>query len=147
MLIKLLPNQIGIYQDVINEAIDKSMPHCEARIRSNIYQELLLETAQCWLYYNKREVFEGVLITQIREESSVGAKTFTLLCIYAPNGTEINSFIDGWPILQKFGQANDCKIFDFYSDNEEALKYARYFDIIWETRYFQIGITKDKGDI
>ena len=144
MLVKLLPNQIPVYQDVINEAIDKSMPHCEDRIKNNIYQELLLETSQCWIAY-KGDDFEGVGITQIREESSVGAKTFTLLCMYAPNGTELQSFIDGWPTLQKFGKANGCKIFDFYSSNKEAIKYARYFDIVWETTYFQINIDKDRG--
>jgi len=142
MLIKLLPNQIPTYKEVIDAAIDASLPNFEERIRTDLYKELLLDTAQAWIYHNLEGKFEGVLITQVRDSISVGAKTFTLVCIHAPEGTKNESFIDGWPTLQAFGKKNECEIFDFYTDNPETIKYARLFDIIWETKYFQIDINK-----
>ncbi len=142
MLIKLIENQIDKYKNVIDETIKKSMPHCEERIKTDLYKELLLGTAQCWIYYNKENKFEGVLITQIRNDIAVGKKTFTLICIHAPEGTKNESFIDGWPTLQAYGKANNCEIFDFYTDNPEAIKYARLFSVVWETQYFQIDINK-----
>lgn len=140
MLVKLLPKDVPTWVDVINETIDKSLPECEERIKTNYVNSLLIGTCQCWIVYKEEDKFEGVLITQIREDFAVGCKSFNLLAMYAPNGTENNSFINNWETLRKYAIANDCKVFDFYSDNEEAIKYARLFDIKWETTYFQINI-------
>jgi hypothetical protein len=146
MLINILPYQVPIYKDVIDEAINANFPNCEEQIRTGMYKELLIDTMQLWISYNNNESFEGVLITQIREEFAQGAKMFTLLCMHAPGGTNQQSFIDGWPTLQKFGLANNCKVFDFYIANEAAVKYAKYFSVIKEVTYMQIDITKEKGD-
>lgn len=143
MLVRLMENQINTYTEVINATIDASMPHYEEESRTNLFKELLLGLSQAWIYYNKDEKFEGVLITQIRNDLALGKKTFTLLCIHAPEGTENESFIEGWPKLKEFGLAQGCTVFDFYTDNEEAIKYARLFPIIHETRYFQIDMTED----
>ncbi len=145
MLVRILPNQVPQYRDVAEAAINASIPNCSEKAKTSLFKELLLETAQLWISY-KDEQFEGVLITQIREEIAQGGKMFTLLCMHAPEGTMQQSYIDGWPTLQKFGLANGCKIFDFYSDNEEAIKYARYFKLIKEVTYIQVDITEDKGD-
>lgn len=145
MLVKLLPNQIGLYEEVIRETIEKSMPDYEDSIKVKLFKELLLDTAQAWIYWSdETEALEGVLITQIRDSVAVGGRLFTLVCMYAPNGTEMNSFFKGWPTLQKFGKAHDCEIFDFYTNNEAAIKYARQFHIKQEITYFQIDMTKDK---
>lgn len=141
MLVKLLENQINTYKNIIDITIEKTIPHCEERIKTNLYKELLLGTAQCWLYQPK-EKLEAILITQVRTSVEVGKKTFTLVCLYAPEGTSEQSFLDAWPTLQAFGKANDCEVFDFYTDNPEALKYAKLFDIIWQTTYVQININK-----
>lgn len=142
MLIKLLPEQVPLYEEVIIETIDKSMPDYEERIRTNLFKELLLGTAQAWIQLREDESFEGALITQIRDSVEIGARLFTLICMYAPNGTEVKTFLEGWPTLQKFGLAEGCKIFDFYSNNQAAIKYARQFHIIREVTYFQVDLAK-----
>ena len=140
MLVKLLPKDIPTYQDVIHDAINACIPACEERIRTNYFKSLLLGVCQCWIVYKDNDQFEGVLITQVREDFAIGCKSFNLLAMHAPNGTENESFINNWETLRKYAIANDCKIFDFYSNNEEAIKYARLFDIKIETTYFQINI-------
>lgn len=141
MLIKLIENQINTYKNIIDITIDKSMPQCEAKVKTALYKELLLGTAQCW-FYQVEDNLEAILITQVRTAIEVGKKTFTLVCLYAPEGTSEESFLSAWPTLQAFGKSNGCEVFDFYTDNPEAIKYASLFSIIWQTTYFQIDINK-----
>ena len=142
MLIKLLPHQVPVYRDIIDITIEKSFPICEERIKTDIYKELLLGIAQCWIYHEDQDEskFKGVLITQIRNDIAVGRKTLTLLAMHAPEGIHNDAFLSSWPILQAFGKKHGCEIFDFYSNNTEAIKYARLFHIVLETTYFQVDL-------
>ena len=137
MLTKLLTTQIPLYQDVIKKTIEKSMPDYEESVKLNLFRELMIGTAQCWLSELDNE-FDGILLTQIREDMSIGYKTFTCICVYAPNKTEARSFIEGWETLKKFAKSNDCKLIDFYSSNPELIKYGRMFKVKLETKYFQL---------
>jgi len=143
MLVKLLPNQIPIYEDVIRECIEKSMGDYEEGFKTNLFKELLLDTAQCWISYKEEDQFEGVVITKINSDLAIGMNTITIVCLYCPDGSELASFMAGWTTLKKFGQVNDCQILDFYSDNPAVLDYAEYFKIKRKTQYYQMDISED----
>jgi len=139
MLIRLLPEQIPNYIDAIKETVNQSIPHCDEETKTNLIKELLMETAQCWLS-ELDDKFDGILITQTRHDIALGKKVFTCLCVYAPEGTEERSFMEGFPTLVKYAKAHDCKVVDFYSDNPELLKYARMFNVIHEATYIQLSL-------
>jgi len=143
MLVKLLPNQIPAYEDVIREYIEKSMPDYEEEFKTNLFKELLLETSQCWISYKEEDQFEGVVITKINSDLAIGFNTITIVCLYCPGGSELVSFIYGWETLKKFGLANDCKVLDFYSNNSAVLDYAENFKIKRKTNYYQMDLTGD----
>ena len=144
MLIKLLSNQIQEYQDVINEAIDKTIPEYQEELRTKLYEELLLETAQCWISYDK-EQFEGVVITKIEEDTAIGGKTCTLISGFAPSGINNGSasVFSGWEAVSKFAISQGCDRIAMYTDNPEVEKYLNMFDKIWATRYYQIRLNKE----
>ena len=139
MLTKLIPNQIIFYQDVIKETIEKSIPHYSEQNKTKLFTELMMDKAQVWLSELDGK-FDGILITTIRDGIDIGITTLTCLAVFAPNGTEEKSFKEGFPTLVKFAKLNECKRIDFYSGNPELIKYARLFNIIWETTYFQLAI-------
>jgi len=139
MLTKLLTNQIELFQDVIKETIEKSIPHYDEETKTKLFQDIMLEEVQVWLS-ELDEKFDGILITQLRDEISIGVKTLTCIAVYAPNGTEYRSFKEGFVSLVKFAKLNNCKRVDFYSSNPELIKYARMFNVVWETTYFQLAL-------
>jgi len=144
MLVRLLSNQIQQYENVINEAIDKTIPEYQEKLRTKLFEELLFGVAQCWISYDK-EQFEGVVITKIQEDTATGAKACVLISGYAPdsilNGSA--SVFAGWEAVSKFALSQGCDRISMFTNNPEVEKYLHMFDKIWETRYYQIRLNKE----
>ena len=143
MLNRLLSNQIEKYEDVINETIIKTIPEYQEKMKTELYNDLLLGNAQCWIssYLDK---FDGVVITKIEKDIAVGGKTCTLISGYSPTGTCAASFYQGWEAVSKFAKNQDCDRISLYTNNPEVEKYLHMFDIIWETRYYQMRLNKEE---
>ena len=144
MLNRLLSNQIEKYEDVINEAIDKTIPEYQEKLRTKLFEELLFGTAQCWISEYKNQ-FEGVFITKIEEDTAIGARTCTLISGYTPGGflNGSASVYAGWEAVSKFALSQGCDRISMYTNNPEVEKYLHMFDKIWETRYYQIRLNKE----
>lgn len=139
MLTRLLSNQIPEYENVINETIDQSIPDVQETTRTKLFEQLLLGTAQCWIS-TRDDQFEAIVITRVTDDIAMGGKTCTILCTYAPGGAMVKSFTDGFEAVSKFAKAQDCDRMDFFTDNDEIIKYAKMFPLLWETSYFQIKL-------
>lgn len=144
MLVRLLSNQIAAYEDVINEAIDKTIPLYQDSLRTKLFNELLLGTAQAWELKENGHSY-GLFITKVEEDTACGGRKFTLISGYVPGGMENKSasVFDGWQTMSKFAKVENCDRIAMYTSNQEVIKYLTMFNIIWETKYFEIELDRE----
>ena len=140
MLVKLLARQIPEYQDVINEGMKATLPPFQVGMISEVYKQLLDETAQCWISTREGK-FEAVYVTRVEYDPAIGGKLFTVLSGYAPSGlTGSGSVLEGYETMKKFALSQGCDRIAFYTNNPEVEKYIGMFDLLWETRYYQFKL-------
>lgn len=144
MLVKLLSRDIPDYRDVIMEGIDNTIPAYQNKMKTDLYEQLLLDIAQCWILTENNH-FEGVFITKIEEDTACGGKKFTLISGWAPAGMERKSqaVLAGWKTMSEFAESKGCDRIAMYTDNEEVIKYLSMFKILWATKYFEIELNKE----
>ena len=140
MLVKLLSNQIDAYQDVITETLEKTLPEYQQNMKTQLFEELLSDKAQCWIVHKDSGGFEGVGITRFKEDLSIGVKVLEVVSAYAFNGTTSSTFLKAFNEMRKFALKHDCNRLAAYTNNEEIIKYVRMFPILWETTYFQLEL-------
>jgi hypothetical protein len=144
MLVRILSNQIRNYEEIINEAIDKTIPKYQETLRTKLFEELLLGIAQCWvLDYNKE--FSGVYITKVVEDTACGGKCCVLLCGYSPVGILNGSaaVYEAWETISEFARGHGCDRISMFTNNPEVEKYLNMFYKIWTTKYYQIKLQGD----
>lgn len=139
MLIKLLSNQIETYQDVIRETLDITMPDYQQELKTKLFEELLLDKAHCWIVYDD-EGLKFVGIAKITEDTCLGCKIFEIISMRTFNNSDKNIFFKLFEEVRKFALKEGCDRFAGYTNNEALIKQLRLFDIIWETKYFQIKL-------
>lgn len=140
MLVKLLSRQIPDYEDVINDGLEKTLPGFQVGAKADLYRDLLVDTAQCWLLHRDGG-YKGVFITRIEEHNELGGKILTLISGYAPDGMGgSGAVLEGFETMKKFALANGCDRIAFYTDNPEVEKYLTMFPVIWKTKYYQLDL-------
>lgn len=139
MLVKLLAKQIPEYREVIEETINETIPEFQEKLRSELYKSLMLDQAQCWISTRDGK-FEAVVLTQVEETHSVSGKILMILRIYAPNGTSSGAVKEGLEVLDAFAKSVGCDRMGGYTDNPEWEKYLTLFDVVWQTRYYEVRL-------
>jgi len=141
MLVKLLPNQIPYYREIVEETIERTYDYCDDEIKTNIYKELLLDLCQCWISHDdETKEFDGVMLTQIRNDLAIGRKTLTILALHAPEDPSAESFMTGFELIKKFAKKHNCHHLDFYSNSPAVMQRANLFNVKLKTNYVQIEI-------
>ena len=146
MLIRILSNQIREYEDVVLEAIEKTIPEYQEQLKTKLFEELLFGIAQLWVSYTAEgNVFEGVFITKIVEDTACGGKSCVLISGYAPGGfiNGASSVFNGWKDLSKFALSQGCDRISMYTNNPEVEKYLHMFDVKWATKFYQLSLDKE----
>jgi len=141
MLVRLVSSKIPEYQNLIDLAIDKSLPTCEENARKLIYKDLLLDFAECWIFYQIVEdttIINAVMITKITDNVAVGARVLTILAIIGLEQLSNKDFKEAFEDIKRFAKAKNCTKIDFYTNVEKIKRYARLFKIDRECTYFQL---------
>ena len=140
MLIKLLPQQLVKFWDMIRLAIAETfMPRnsCTNEHLQYILSQLLSGKMQCWIGFKgtaKERAFIGFLITRIAVEPAIGERVLCLDHIYAFQGVPEELFLQGFSVLEEYAKKNDCKTITGMTDNDRVLKLASRMK--FESRYY-----------
>ena len=144
MFVKLLARDIPDYRDVIMEGINNTIPAYQEKMKNDLYEQLLLDIAQCWIL-TENSHFEGVFITKIEEDTACGGKKCTLVSGWTPAGMDRKSqaVLAAWKVMSEFAKSEGCDRIAMYTDNEEVIKYLTMFKPVWTTKYFEIELNKE----
>ena len=127
MLVRLLPEQITNFWEIIKESIELSLPPVvgdNADRMKNIMVSLLSGTMDCWASFTLEDGntnINGIVVTTIIEDTNSGTKDLLIYSVYGITSITKDSWADGQVVLAKWGKENGCSRITGYTDVESII--------------------------
>ena len=149
MLIRLLPDQISQFWNVIKYAIEQSLPpiayeHPDKLNR--ILSAAISGKVEVWVSYTKtQEVnkLEGVVVTKILYDDASGTKNLLIYCLYGYEKVNSDSWLIGLTALVKYAKSRGCSQIISYSDIPHIIDIVKYLG--GEARYTFLSFDVNKS--
>jgi hypothetical protein len=131
MLIRLLPNQVANFWDIIKYAIEESLPPIAGSSKgrmNNILSSLLAEKIQCWAAYKRKKdsvKLEAIVLTKVQVDDITQTKHLLIYCLYSYSGIHRRALDDGFEALTKYAKSIDCQSITAYTSNEALVAICR----------------------
>ena len=122
MLVRLLPDQISKFWDIIKYAVEQSLPPIVGEHpdkMQNILMAALDGSIDVWASYSKGEEgnkFEGVVLTELLFDRPSRTKNLLLYCLYGYEGVDSKSWMTGIHTLAKYALSRGCNQVVAYTD-------------------------------
>ena len=133
LVVKLLPEQISAFWDVIKYAIEQSLPpivndHPDKMNR--ILSAALRGTIEVWAEYIKEEddtkiKFEGIVLTQILYDEPSETRNMLIYCLYGYNPIDPGSWARTLVVVAKYAKERRCNQLIAYSSIPHVINLAR----------------------
>jgi len=131
MLIKLLPDQIAKFWDVIKYAIEESIPPIATwtpNMTNKILSSLLCGGAHCWISYiieGEQRKLEAVVVTKILYDDISDTRNLLIYCLSSYETNMGSSWLNGLKTLVKFATSKGCKNIVAYTDVPSIIKIVK----------------------
>ena len=127
MLVMLLPEQVSNNWDEIRGLIEDATPgpigSSDARM-NNVLEELLIGKKKLLVSYDYREIFDGLVGTEIYLDRINGLRTMEIFAVWARGAGE-GSWTEGWDILARYALKEQCKRVVGYTKEPSLIARAR----------------------
>lgn len=139
MLVRLLPDQVAKFWDIIKYAVEESLPPTVSKNIDNMQNVLigcLDGSIEVWASYLKKDdniKLNAVMLTQFLYDKSTKTKSLLIYCIYGYNNITRDFYIEGLDILKKYAKARGCTQIVAYSDVPLIINLAKQLGA--ETKY------------
>jgi len=147
MLVRLLPDQIADYWELIKESINRSaypLNELDSDKMNRILESLLVEKMQCWASVRvKDEVTTIVAIatTTVIIDLWSNEKSLLIYSTYATEQTKKEDWMDAFATVSKFAKGKGCdKVIAYARDDSDILKIAEKFDADMSQRLLSFSI-------
>jgi len=114
MLIKMLPEQISKFWDVIKYGVEQSLPPIAGEHPDKINRILsaaLSGSVDVWASYVKDDgnrILEGIVLTRILYDGVSGTKNLLIYTVYGYNAVDDESYMKIFTTLVKYAKAKGC---------------------------------------
>jgi hypothetical protein len=122
MLIKLLPDQISKFWDIIKYAVDQSVPPIAGEHPNrlnNILMSALDGSIDVWASVDKSRGgnrFEGVVLTEILFDRPSKTKNLLIYCLYGYDDVDKHSWMTGLKTIVKYAASKGCNQIVAYTE-------------------------------
>ena len=122
MMVRLLPDQISRFWDVIRYAIEQSLPPVageDPNKMQNILMAALEGTIDVWASYtrgNGVNKFEGIVLTEILFDKPSRTKNLLIYCLYGYDDVDSRSWMNGLRTLLKYAASKGCSQIVAYTE-------------------------------
>ena len=122
MLVKLLPEQISKFWDVIKYAIEQSVPPIAGEHpnkMNNILMAALEGSIDIWASYRKDKnvnKFEAIVVTEILYDVPTRTRNLLIYCVYGYSDIGEKSWIDGVRAIAKYAASKRCNRMVAYTE-------------------------------
>lgn len=131
MLVRLLPDQIARFWDIIKYAVEESLPPVVSKDIDNMQNVLtgcLDGSLEVWASYSKKDnvtKLEGIILTQFIFDRATKTKNLLIYCLYGYNQFSKDSWTSGIESLKKYAKAKGCSQIVAYSDVPLIINLAK----------------------
>jgi len=131
MLLRLMPDQIANYWDVIKYALEESLPPIAGEHpdkMNRILSSLIGGSSQCWVSYEKKEDtkrFEGVVVTQIIKDEISDTTSLLLYSVYGYDYVSEETWKKGFETLVRWGMSRGCTRIIGYTDSDRLIQIVK----------------------
>lgn len=129
MLVKLTPNQIEKYSDLIVDAVEKSMPpytYSSYMKTNEVIKALIAGGMQCWTICGDKDgSIYGIAITAIMPDFYTHTRNLLIYSLYGFKNIESEMWIGGIATLKKFAQSRGCYRIIAYTDMPNVISLVR----------------------
>ena len=137
MLLKLLPEQVVNYWDMIEEGLEANLPPIVGEVpekMSNILEALITDEMQCWVSVREdtKEVV-ALLLTTVVEDKMSKSRSLLLYLVWTFKQSRASDWIEGFQGAQKFAKLMKCHRVISYATEPQVLKIAEKFGADFQT--------------
>lgn len=131
MLVKLLPDQVSKFWDVIKYAVEQSLPPIVGEAPNkmqNILSGCLSGKVDVWASYEKegeKRKFEGIALTKVLHDDASMTNNLLIYCIYGYNGISSSSWRQGLISLLKYAYRIKCNQIVAYTEVPELIDLVK----------------------
>lgn len=130
MLVKLLPDQISKFWDVIKYAVEQSLPPVVGESPNkmqNILASAMDGSIDVWASYEKtdKNKFEGIVLTEFLHDKGSRTNNLLIYCLYGYNDVSNESWVSGLESIIKYASGRKCNQVVAYSDNPHIIKIVK----------------------
>jgi hypothetical protein len=131
LIVKLLPDQIPPYWDIIKHGSQQVLPPTTAdnpAAMNGILQNLLTGILQCWVLFDTDgQHFKAFLITDISTDHFSNQRFLHLYVLYGIRPLDEAEWLQSIEVLTAFAQSNNCQVITGYTNNDALCdKLAQY---------------------
>lgn len=130
MLVKLLPEQISRFWDVIRYALDNSPP-LTTEVRYEDWINRILTSAmsgeiEVWASYRKEEKlkFDGIALTSFELDKFIRVRSLLIYYVFAYGDTAKDTWVNGLKTLAEYAKSRRCTRVVAYSNVPEMIGIA-----------------------
>lgn len=138
-----MSQSIIIYKNIIKDTMYKTIPNCNERYVHGMYEKLLLDINHLWIYFNKDNQAEVVIITTVNKDYYNFNNILTIISLYAPDGTSIDSLKDIYRLLTPFAKKHNCHKAEYLVTNPLAERLFKKLGYSFKASYYQIDAFKE----
>ena len=144
MIVRLEPDQIAEYWDMLKPAIMGALPPVSSNdkdLANNILENLLAHGMDCWMVYTIKDGVNKILLiatTTISEDICSRTRSLMVYTVFGVNPASGKEWEEGFEVLSKYGRSRGCSRIIAYTDVESIRRMAKIFG--GEARYTFISI-------
>jgi len=149
LIVKMLPEQVSAFWDVIKYAIEESVPpmvHDHPDKINRILSSILRGTMDVWASYNKLQdetvKFESIAIVQVLYDEPSNTKNLLIYCLFGYDHISGDSWIQKFSTAIKVAKELGCTQVTAYSNSEKVIESAKKFG--GDTSYTFISFDVDE---
>lgn len=131
MLVRMLPEQISEYWEIVKFAIENSLPPIANETidkMNRILENLMNESMQCWVSYSEAEdknVLDAVIVTTITNDYSSNIKSLLIYSLYGFSNISDKVWSEGYTTLSKWAKSIGCNRITAFTDVERIKEIVK----------------------
>jgi hypothetical protein len=133
MFIKLLPDQVPTYWDIVKHGCQQVLPPMTAdneAAMNGVLKNLLTGQLQCWVGFTEAQQFNGFIITEISTDTFSDQRFLRLYVLYGVRLISEDLWKEGFEKLEAFARSNNCQVMTGYTNNERLCEKIEKLGLI-----------------